>query len=112
MTELRHVMGLLSPPVMGRPATVAAWRRSPGLAELDALVGRVSAAGLPVDAAGHRHARRAAGRRRPGRLPGGAGGADERGQARGRRAAIVWSSGAEKLVIEVTDTGGGGTAAS
>ena len=49
----------------------------------------------------------AAGRRRPGRLPRGAGGADEHGEARGRRVGDrPRRLRADRLSIEVTDTGG------
>jgi signal transduction histidine kinase len=70
MTELRNLLGLLSPaadgrdeagrgagvreapvaaaPVAAAPAA-AALRPQPGLGELDTLIGRVSCAGLPVD---------------------------------------------------------------
>jgi signal transduction histidine kinase len=51
MTELRNLLGLLSPAADGReeapvPATL---RPQPGLGELDTLIGRVSCAGLPVE---------------------------------------------------------------
>jgi signal transduction histidine kinase len=46
MAELRSLLGLLSPASDG--ATDAVLRPQPGLAELDALIGRVLAAGLPV----------------------------------------------------------------
>jgi signal transduction histidine kinase len=57
MAELRNLLGLLSPAADGREAPAAAPRPGaepaallpqPGLGELDALIGRVSAAGLPV----------------------------------------------------------------
>jgi signal transduction histidine kinase len=56
MTELRHLLGLLSPtqslegkadiPVDGSPAELAP---QPGLAQLQALVDRLTAAGLPIE---------------------------------------------------------------
>jgi signal transduction histidine kinase len=60
MAELRNLLGLLSPSADGREAAAltprpgsedrsAALLPQPGLGELDALIGRVSAAGLPVE---------------------------------------------------------------
>jgi signal transduction histidine kinase len=51
MTELRHLLGLLSPRADGGPAAgdPAALTPQPGLGELDTLIGRVSAAGLPAE---------------------------------------------------------------
>jgi signal transduction histidine kinase len=58
MAELRNLLGLLSPSADGREAATLAPRPGgdpaallpqPGLGELDALIGRVSAAGLPVE---------------------------------------------------------------
>jgi signal transduction histidine kinase len=52
MTELRNLLGLLSPAADGQetgPAQPAVFQPQPGLGELDALIGRVSAAGLPVE---------------------------------------------------------------
>jgi len=50
MTELRHVLGLLNPRADGEEAAAdpAAFTPQPGLDELDTLIGRVSAAGLPA----------------------------------------------------------------
>jgi signal transduction histidine kinase len=50
MTELRQLLGLLSPRADGEEAVAdqAAFTPQPGLDELDALIGRVSAAGLPA----------------------------------------------------------------
>ncbi|MFI9152463.1 sensor histidine kinase [Streptomyces sp. NPDC053367] len=45
MAELRHVMGLLAGPDLERPDVL---EPQPGLAQLDALVARVRAAGTPV----------------------------------------------------------------
>ena len=81
MTELRHVMGLLT--ADGETLDLAP---QPGLAELESLVGRVRASGLPVELTVTGSPDDPdAGRRRAGRVPGGAGGADEHGEARGRR---------------------------
>ena len=77
MTELRNLLGLLSP-------AGDVLRPQPRLGELDALIGRVSAAGLAVTLAVSRRAAAAAAWRGPGRLPGGAGGADQRAAARRR----------------------------
>ncbi|HTX84121.1 MAG TPA: histidine kinase [Streptosporangiaceae bacterium] len=61
MTELRSLLGLLSPAGAGMAAGAvgaggprpggesAAFSPQPGIGELDALIGRVSAAGLPVE---------------------------------------------------------------
>jgi signal transduction histidine kinase len=58
MAELRNLLGLLSPSADGREAAALATRPGgdpaallpqPGLGELDALIGRVSGAGLPVE---------------------------------------------------------------
>ena len=106
MTELRNLLGLLSPagdgtdegarcPAAGAPAgapcpaspgdrpVAAALRPQPGLGELDSLIRRVSAAGPPGRAGGQRRAPAAAAGRGPGRVPGGPGGADQRAAARG-----------------------------
>jgi signal transduction histidine kinase len=50
MTELRHLLGLLSPRADGGQAAAdsAAFTPQPGLDDLDTLIGRVSAAGLPA----------------------------------------------------------------
>ncbi|MFJ3670599.1 sensor histidine kinase [Streptomyces sp. NPDC090106] len=45
MAELRHVMGLLAAPCAEHPEDL---EPQPGLAQLDALIGRVRAAGTPV----------------------------------------------------------------
>jgi signal transduction histidine kinase len=58
MAELRNLLGLLSPAADGRDTAAAGPRPGggpaalgpqPGLGELDGLIGRVSAAGLPVE---------------------------------------------------------------
>lgn len=52
MAELRHVMGLLAGPDIGRPDTPAdGLEPQPGLGQLDALTERVRAAGTPVGVA-------------------------------------------------------------
>jgi len=125
MTELRNLLGLLSPAADGResgsgaagaaaaagprpgggPATL---RPQPGLGELDSLIGRVSAAGLPVEL-------RVSGEPRP--LSPGADLAAYRVvqegltnvlRHAGRAAAIVGVAWGEELVITVSDDGGGG----
>jgi signal transduction histidine kinase len=108
MTELRHLLGLLSPRADGERAGAdpAAFSPQPGLDELDTLIGRVSAAGLPVGL-------RVTGEPRP--LPPGADLAAYRvvqegltnimrhaGQATAT-VAIDWG---QNLVITVTDDGG------
>ena len=103
MTELRNLLGLLSPAADGdrsargrrralprrrvsRPAGTAAapaaLRPQPGLGELDALIGRVRAAGLTVTLTVTRDRPAATAGRGPGRLPGRAGGAHQRAAAR------------------------------
>jgi len=138
MTELRNLLGLLSPAADGResgsgvcpeaagagaagagafavaapgPRPVggsAALRPQPGLGELDALVGRVSAAGLPVEL-------RVSGQPRP--LSPGADLAAYRVvqegltnvlRHAGRAAATVGVEWGEELVITVSDDGDGG----
>ena len=92
MAELRNLLGLLSPFADGREAGAAGPRPGaedrpvallpqPGLGELDALIGRVSAAGLPVELAGQRCGPAAVTGRRPGRVPGRAGRAHQRAAA-------------------------------
>jgi signal transduction histidine kinase len=51
LAELRNLLGLLSPPGGPPGDTAAALSPQPGLGELDSLIGRVSAAGLPVELA-------------------------------------------------------------
>jgi signal transduction histidine kinase len=131
MTELRNLLGLLSPAgdgtdesarapagapagvsaaVAGRagPAVPAALRPQPGLGELDSLIRRVSAAGLPVELAVN-------GAPRP--LPPGAGLAAYRVvqegltnvlRHAGAAAAVVCVDWGESLEITVGDDGHGG----
>jgi len=108
MTELRQLLGLLSPRADGEQSAAdpAAFTPQPGLDELDTLIGRVSAAGLPAGM-------RVTGEPRP--LPPGADLAAYRvvqegltnimrhvGQATAT-IAIDWG---QDLVITVTDDGG------
>ena len=84
MAELRHVMGLLAGPGGERlDGPSDGLEPQPGLDQLDALVERVRAAGVPVQRRGVA-ARAAASRGRPRRLPRRAGGPDQHDQARGR----------------------------
>jgi signal transduction histidine kinase len=105
MAELRSLLGLLSPASDG--ATDTALRPQPGLSELDALIGRVSAAGLPVKL-------RISGGPRP--LPPGPDLAAYRVvqealtnvlRHAGESAASVWINWGEQLVITVSDDGVG-----
>jgi signal transduction histidine kinase len=118
MAELRNLLGLLSPAADGRDAAAAGPRPSgedrpvallpqPGLGELDALIGRVSAAGLPVEL-------RVSGAGRP--LSPGADLAAYRVvqegltnvlRHAGRAAATVGVEWGEQLVITVSDDGPG-----
>ena len=103
MTELRHVMGLLT--TDGGTPDLAP---QPGMAELGTLVGRVRDAGLPVDLV-------VTGRPR-GALPDGVDLAGYRvvqealtnavKHAAGASAVVRVEYGADRLRIEVTDTGG------
>ena len=105
MAELRSLLGLLSPPA-GGPGD-GALRPQPGLAGLDALIGRVSAAGLPVEL-------RVSGAPRP--LPPGADLTAYRVvqealtnvlRHAGEPVASVWIKWGEQLVITVSDDGTG-----
>ncbi|HEY7264325.1 MAG TPA: histidine kinase [Trebonia sp.] len=109
MTELRTLLGLLSPAGdgAGDEAGNTALRPQPGLDELGALIDRVSAAGLPVDL-------RVSGEPRP--LPPGADLAAYRVvqealtnvlRHAGESAASVRIEWGEKLLITVTDDGRG-----
>ena len=118
MAELRNLLGLLSPFADGREAGAAGPRPGaedrpgallpqPGLGELDALIGRVSAAGLPVEL-------RVSGECRP--LSPGADLAAYRVvqegltnvlRHAGRAAATVGVEWGEQLVITVSDDGPG-----
>ncbi|MEU4615933.1 sensor histidine kinase [Streptomyces umbrinus] len=115
MTELRHVMGLLTMTDEGEGTdadadladTVAELTPQPGLDQLESLVGRVRDAGLPV-------ALTVAGPPRP--LPPGLELAAYRvvqealtntvKHASGATAAVTVEYGPERLRVEVTDTGG------
>ncbi len=113
MTELRHVMGLLTMADEGEgtgadPAgTEAVPAPQPGLDQLETLVGRVRDAGLPVDLT-------VAGPPRP--LPPGLELAAYRvvqealtntvKHASGATAAVTVAYGPDRLRVEVTDTGG------
>ena len=103
MAELRNLLGLLSPPA-GGPGE-GALRPQPGLAGLDALIARVSAAGLPVEL-------RVSGAPRP--LPPGADLTAYRVvqealtnvlRHAGEPVASVWIKWGEQLVITVSDDG-------
>jgi signal transduction histidine kinase len=111
MTELRNLLGLLSPRADGSDgaaavAGAAAFTPQPGLGELDTLIGRVSAAGLPAEL-------RITGEPRP--LPPGADLAAYRAVQEGltnvlrhavQATAAVAVDWGEDLVITVTDDGG------
>ena len=73
--EMRRLLGLLRSDVGGRAP-------QPGLGDLDALVDRIRAAGVRVDADPRGPARPVGTGRRPRRLPDRAGGADQHAQAR------------------------------
>lgn len=107
MTELRNLLGLLSPRADGRQAAGdSALTPQPGLDELDTLIGRVSSAGLPAEL-------RVTGEPRP--LPPGADLAAYRAvqegltnvlRHAGQATAMVAIDWGEDLVITVTDDGG------
>ncbi|MGQ4490282.1 sensor histidine kinase, partial [Streptomyces sp. SAS_281] len=110
MTELRHVVGLLTTTTEGGEADPDAVvpAPQPGLDQLEVLVGRVRDAGLPVGLA-------VTGRARP--LPPGIELAAYRvvqealtntvKHASGASAAVCVAYGPRRLRVEVTDTGGG-----
>jgi signal transduction histidine kinase len=107
LAELRSLLGLLSPPGGPPGDTAAALAPQPGLGELDSLIGRVSAAGLPVELAV---------RGTPQPLPPGADLAAYRVVQEaltnvlrhgGRAAASVMVAWGERLVITVSDDGRG-----
>jgi signal transduction histidine kinase len=108
MTELRQLLGLLSPRADGDQAAAypAAFTPQPGLDELDTLIGRVSAAGVPAGM-------RVTGEARP--LPPGADLAAYRVVQEGltnimrhvgQATATVSIDWGQDLVITVTDDGG------
>ncbi len=107
MAELRHVMGLLAGPGGERlDGPVDGFEPQPGLDQLDALVERVRAAGVPVDVAVSP----------PGPLPPGIDLAAYRvvqealtntiKHAPGAAASVKIGHGGDWLEIEVADTGG------
>ncbi len=105
MAELRNLLGLICPPVGGTGD--GELRPQPGLAGLDALIGRVSAAGLRVEL-------RVSGAPRP--LPPGADLTAYRVvqealtnvlRHAGESVASVWIKWGEQLVITVSDDGTG-----
>ncbi|MFI0976637.1 sensor histidine kinase [Streptomyces sp. NPDC021093] len=108
MAELRHVMGLLAAPDHERPDGL---EPQPGLAQLDALVARVRAAGTPVSVEVSLP---------PDPLPPGVDLAAYRvvqealtntiKHARGAEASVTIDHTDGSLEIEVTDTGGGSDA--
>ena len=79
--EMRRLLGVLREDQDGNELTP-----QPGLAQLRALIERARGAGVTVDARVDRRAARAARQPRPLRLPDRPGGADQRPQARARRA--------------------------
>ncbi|MEU1557695.1 histidine kinase [Streptomyces scabiei] len=112
MTELRHVMGLLTPQIPGDPDSpdpggTEELAPQPGLGQLDALVARVGRTGTPVGLT-------VTGHRRP--LPSGIELAAYRvvqealtntvRHAAGASAAVTVDYAAGRLRVEVTDTGG------
>ncbi|WP_051969558.1 sensor histidine kinase [Kitasatospora azatica] len=108
MGELRHVMGLLTMDSAGdRPAATAETLPQPGLDGLEGLVGRIRAAGLPVELS-------VTGERRP--LPPGVELAAYRvvqealtnavKHAQGANAVVRVAYGAHQLTVEVTNTEG------